>query len=57
MKYIIQCYKGRQSGTIRLLSFFFIGYRWSEQRQGSYFRIFIQIHKYQLGLQLVTIGA
>ncbi len=56
MKYIVSVYRGRQSGTIRLLTFFFLGFRWSDTKKGSYFRIFFQIHRYQIGLQFVTMN-
>jgi hypothetical protein len=51
MKYIIDIYKGRKSATIRLLSFFFFGYRYSKREDQLYLRVSIGLHSLQLSLQ------
>lgn len=56
MKYLVQFTKGRKSATVRLLCFFFFGYRWSTQSTASYVRVFFQIQSSQVSLQFTLMN-
>ena len=56
MKYLLQFSKGRKSATLRLLCFFFFGYRWSSQADASYVRIFFQLRNSQVSLQFTAMN-
>ncbi len=52
MKYLLKVYQTRKSLTLRLLTFFFLGWRWSAKEAGMSFKLFCGVHNVILTIDL-----